>query len=255
MIVLLSPAKTLDFSATEQREYSEPRLLADSEKLVNVLRKKSANKLKALMSISDKLAQLNVERYRDYHTPFTLDNAKQAALAFKGDVYAGLEADTFDQDELTFAQNHIRILSGLYGLLKPLDLIQPYRLEMGTRLKNGRKKDLYEFWGQRITTLVNEDLAASGGEVIINLASQEYFKSVQSKKLDGRLIHIHFKENRAGKLKVISFNAKKARGRMAHLMVKERITDPEELKTLVVNDYIYAEQHSDDDNWTFVLDA
>lgn len=252
MIILLSPAKTLDFSPAELKEHSQPRLLDKSELLINKLKKQSANSLKKLMSVSDNIAQLNAARYKSYATPFTLDNAKQAALAFKGDVYTGLEAETFNAKELAFAQQSIRILSGLYGLLKPLDLMQAYRLEMGTRLKVGRKKDLYEFWDDRITELINQDLESTGANTIINLASQEYFRSVKKDQLAGKLITVHFKEQRGEVLKVIAFNAKKARGRMAHLIVKEKIKRPTVLQTLVVNDYIYQEQLSNDTDWVFV---
>ena len=237
MIVLLSPAKTLDFSPSNVKKHSKPRMLADSEVLVNILKKKSANDLKKLMGVSDKIATLNVERYQSYKTPFTLKNSKQAALAFKGDVYTGLEANTFDETDMGFAQEHIRILSGLYGVLKPLDLMQAYRLEMGTRLKNGVHKNLYEFWDARITELLNKDLKKASGNTVVNLASKEYFHAVKPDLLKGELLHIEFKELRNGAYKVISFNAKKARGRMAHLIVKEQVTDPEMLKTLVVNDY------------------
>ena len=168
MSLLISPAKTLDFSDSELKNFSTPRLLADSEKLVSVLKKKSARSLKKLMSVSDAIAELNVDRFQKYETPFTLDNAKQAVLAFKGDVYLGLQADTFDAKDLNFAQTHLRILSGLYGLLTPLDLMQPYRLEMGTRLRNGRKKNLYEFWDKKITQLINADLKESGNDIVLN---------------------------------------------------------------------------------------
>ena len=179
MIILLSPAKTLDFSPSEVKEFTTPRLLDKSQTLVNLLKKKSANSLKKLMGVSDNIAQLNVERFQNYARPFTLDNAKQSVLAFKGDVYTGLEAEGFGEEDLAFAQKHLRILSGLYGLLQPMDLMQPYRLEMGTKLKVSRKKNLYEFWDKKITQLINEDLAKSGTDVVINLASKEYFHAVK----------------------------------------------------------------------------
>ncbi len=251
MIILLSPAKTLDYSPTDLETHSMPRMLEDSERLVKVLKKKSARSLKNLMSISDKIAELNVERYQNYQTPFTLGNAKQAALAFKGDVYTGLEADSLNDAELAFAQKHLRILSGLYGLLKPLDLMQPYRLEMGTRLKNGRKKNLYEFWDKKITQVINEDLEASGGNVVVNLASKEYFHSVKTKLLSGDLYHINFKEKRKGEYKLISFTAKKMRGVMARMIIQNNITDVEKLKSLDVDGHVFNEELSGDKDWLF----
>ena len=251
MILLLSPAKTLDFSETELTNHSTPRLLADSEKLVSILKKKSARSLKKLMSVSDAIAELNVERFQSFETPFKLNNAKQAVLAFKGDVYSGLQAETFDADDFDFAQTHLRILSGLYGLLTPLDLMQPYRLEMGTRLRQGRKKNLYEFWDKKITELINEDLKNSGNDIVLNLASKEYFHAVKPNLLDGKLLHVHFKELRNGTYKVIGFNAKKARGAMARQIIKNKITTVENIKPLDVDGYQFNEKLSDDVNLVF----
>ncbi len=251
MILLISPAKTLDFSETELTSHSTPRLLAESDKLVAVLKKKSARSLKKLMSVSDAIAELNVERYQNYETPFTLENAKQAVLAFKGDVYTGLQAETFDEADFEFAQKHLRILSGLYGVLTPLDLMQPYRLEMGTRLRNGRKKNLYEFWDKKITELINDDLAASGNNLVLNLASKEYFHAMKPDLLEGKLIHVHFKELRNGAYKVIGFNAKKARGTMARLIIKNRINKAESIKSLDVDDYRFNASLSDEQNMVF----
>ncbi|MEZ5059180.1 MAG: peroxide stress protein YaaA [Saprospiraceae bacterium] len=255
MIILLSPAKTLDFSETPIDQYSTPRFLKESKRLVNTLKKKSAGDIQQLMGVSEKIANLNVDRYKKFKIPFTPDNSKPSILAFKGDVYIGLEAEKFDEQDLEYAQEHIRILSGLYGVLKPLDLMQPYRLEMGTSLETGKNKNLYEFWGNKLTKTLNEDLKDLEGETFLNLASNEYFKAVQTKKLKGRLLNIDFKENRDGELKFISFNAKKARGRMAHLVVKERIENPVALKELVVDDYVYAPEHSDENNWMFVKET
>ena len=251
MILLLSPAKTLDFSETELTNHSTPRLLADSEKLVSVLKKKSARSLKKLMNVSDAIAELNVDRFQSFETPFKLENAKQAVLAFKGDVYTGLQAETFDANDLDFAQTHLRILSGLYGVLTPLDLMQPYRLEMGTRLRQGRKKNLYEFWDKKITELINADLEDSGNDIVLNLASQEYFHAVKPAILKGKLFHVHFKELRNGAYKVISFNAKKARGTMANQIIKNRINDIEALKPLNVDGYQFNQELSDDTNLVF----
>ncbi|GJM31794.1 MAG: UPF0246 protein [Saprospiraceae bacterium] len=246
MIVLLSPAKTLDETVPDYKGFTSPRFLPESGKLVNVLKKKSARSLKKLMGVSDAIATLNVDRFQNFQTPFTLDNAKQALFAFKGDVYLGLQAETFTEAEIIFAQKHLRILSGLYGLLRPLDLIQPYRLEMGTSLKQGRRKNLYEFWNTKITDLINDDLMESGDKLIVNLASKEYFHSVKPSGLNGDLVHVHFKELRKGEYKVISFNAKKARGAMAHQLITRRITDVDTMKTLEVDGYRFNQTLSED---------
>jgi len=252
MLVLLSPAKTLDFSETDITDFTQPRLLDQSEKLVGVLRKKRKTSLKKLMNISDQLADLNVKRYQHFETPFNTDNAKQSLLAFKGDVYTGLEAETFDAEDRAFAQKYIRILSGLYGVLRPLDLMQPYRLEMGTKLSTRRGKNLYEFWKDRITKVLNEDLEGNGDDIVVNLASNEYFNSVQIKKLAGKVLKVDFKEDRDGTLRVISFNAKKARGVMASQIVRKRLETPESLKQLDVDGYLFRDDLSSDDHFVFV---
>lgn len=252
MIILLSPAKTLDFEQIKGHKFSAPRLLEDSQALVKVLKKQSAADLKQLMNVSDNIAELNADRYRAFKTPFTEDNAKQAVLAFKGDVYTGLKADSFNKRELDFAQKHLRILSGLYGVLKPLDLMQPYRLEMGTKLKIKQNKNLYDFWGNRITELLNQDLKDSKSTVFLNLASKEYIKSVKTDQLSAPMINIHFQEERDGKFKVIAFNAKKARGAMAHQIVKNKIKKAAELYGLEINGYIYDEGKSDATNWYWI---
>lgn len=255
MIVLISPAKTLDFSSTEQKLHSQPRLLDKSESLVKELRKKSVRSIKKLMDVSEAIASLNVERFQQFQLPFDLKNAKQAALAFKGDVYQGLDADQFKEGDWDFAQKHLRILSGLYGLLKPLDLIQPYRLEMGTALKKGRKKNLYEFWDKKITDLINEDLKESEGPYIVNLASKEYFKSVKPALLDGQLVTINFKENRGGAYKVISFNAKKARGVLSRLIIQHKMTNPNDTKELEVDGYLYNPELSTESEFLFTKET
>ncbi len=254
MIILLSPAKTLDYSPTEIKDFHQPRFSDEAQVLVKKLKKSSVGGLQSLMGISEKLAKENVDRYKSFSEEFTTENAKQAALAFKGDVYLGLEANTFKKNDLKFADKHLRILSGLYGLLRPLDLMQPYRLEMGTHLKVGRKKNLYEFWGNQITDLINNDLKTSKSKLVLNLASKEYFKSVKVELLDAPVLNIHFQENRGGKYKVIAFNAKKARGRMSHLVIKERITNPDDLKALDINGYCFNEQLSKPGNWAFTID-
>lgn len=252
MILLLSPAKTLDTTPSKVKTFTRPRLLKKSQQLVDVLQKKSVADIQALMGVSEKIASLNVERYENYKTPFSLKNAKQAALLFKGDVYQGLEATTFGEEDLQFAQDHVRILSGLYGILRPLDLMQAYRLEMGTRLKNAHYKNLYEFWDKDITTILNKDIKASGNDLVLNLASKEYFKAIQPKLLKGKIVNIHFREERNGKYKVIAFNAKKARGAMANQIVKYKINEIAPLKDLVINDYIYQEEMSKEGDLVFV---
>lgn len=252
MLMLLSPAKTLDYSETAVQDYTEPRHLQESTQLVSVLKKKNQAELKSLMKISDKLADLNATRYQQFSTPFTPENAKQALLAFKGDVYTGLQAETFDAEDRAFAQKYLRILSGLYGVLRPLDLMQPYRLEMGTRLQTDKGKNLYEFWDEEITETLNQDLTEQQIDVVLNLASKEYFSSVQPEKLKAQLLHVDFKEDRDGKLKVIAFNAKKARGEMARQIIKQKLEKPEELKALQVNGYIFRDDLSTADHFVFV---
>ncbi len=251
MIILLSPAKTLDFSNSPTTTHTSPRLLADSATLVKNLRQKSVEDIKQLMKVSDKIAELNYNRFHNFTTPFTTDNAKQAVLAFKGDVYTGLQADTFHEADLEFAQRHLRILSGLYGILRPLDLMQAYRLEMGTRLQHNGTKNLYQFWDTKITDMLNTDIADSGSNAVINLASNEYFKSVKKPQLAGQLYQIDFKEERDGKYKIIAFNAKKARGAMAHEIIKHRITQAKDIKHLVAFDYQFNEGLSSDRHFVF----
>lgn len=251
MLLLISPAKTLDFSPAEVQDYTQPRFLQESDNLVSILARKSTGELKSLMNISEKLADLNAERYRNFSLPFNAENAKAAVLAFKGDVYTGLNADDFNTDDLEFSQQCIRVLSGLYGLLRPLDLMQPYRLEMGTKLNNAKGKNLYEFWGDKITDLINRDLSEGDNKSVVNLASNEYFKSVKKDKLDGKLYNIHFKEERDGKLKVISFSAKKARGLMCRFAVKNRITDPEGLKAFNEENYLFRDDLSNETEFYF----
>ncbi|SUG21584.1 UPF0246 protein YaaA [Salmonella enterica subsp. arizonae] len=230
MLILISPAKTLDYqSPLATTRYTQPELLDHSQQLIHQARQLSAPQIARLMGISDKLADLNATRFHDWQPHFTPDNARQAILAFKGDVYTGLQAETFSDADFDFAQQHLRMLSGLYGLLRPLDLMQPYRLEMGIRLENPRGKDLYQFWGDIITDKLNETLASQGDRVVINLASEEYFKSVKPKKLNAELIKPVFLDEKNGKFKVISFYAKKARGLMSRFIIENRLTKPEQL--------------------------
>lgn len=245
MLILISPAKTLDYqSDLATARYTQPQLLKYSEQLIAEARKLSAPQIGKLMSISDKLADLNATRFHDWNPKFTPENARQAILAFKGDVYTGLQADTFTEAQFDFAQQHLRILSGLYGVLRPLDLMQPYRLEMGIRLENPQGKDLYHFWGDTITDTLNKALKAQGDDVVINLASDEYFKSVKPKKLKGTLVKPVFLDEKHGKFKVISFYAKKARGLMSRYIIENQLSDVEQLKQFDSEGYFYDEAGS-----------
>lgn len=237
MIVLLSPSKSLNFDPHPHKKKSAPKLLKQSEALIDILKNKNVDDIKKLMKVSDKIATLNVERYQTFKTPFTLKNSKQALFAFTGDVYAGLEAPTFSQEDIDFANDHLRILSGLYGVLKPLDLMQPYRLEMGTKMKNEIGHDLYSFWGNQITDQLNKDLKKVKSDVIVNLASNEYYKAVKPNGLNADVYVANFKEKRNGVYKFISFSAKKARGYMAQYIIKNKLTNPEDMKSFDMDNY------------------
>ncbi len=256
MLVVISPAKTLDYeTAPVTPRSTQPRLLDESQQLIDGARKMSPAQISSLMKISDKLGQLNAARFEAWSTPFNKQNAKQAVLAFKGDVYTGLDAETLDSEGFAFTQKHLRILSGLYGLLRPLDLMQAYRLEMGTKLDNARGKDLYAFWGSLITDLVNKDLKASGSDVLVNLASNEYYKSIQAKNIKGEIITPVFKDWKNGQYKIISFFAKKARGMMCRYMIDHQVTKPEELKGFDTDGYQFNEAMSSDNEFVFVRKA
>lgn len=230
MLFVVSPAKNLDYeSVAPTSEYSVPSMLDDAEQLVKVCKELSPQELGSLMKISDKLAGLNAARFTEWQRPFTPDNAKQALFAFNGDVYTGLDAATLSSAAIDYSQTCMRILSGLYGVLKPLDLMQPYRLEMGTKLSNAGGKNLYEFWADRITSKLNEALAESRSDLLVNLASNEYFKAVNPKKLAVPIITPVFKDTKNGQLKIISFYAKKARGMMARFILE---TKPKTVKDL-----------------------
>ena len=252
MLIVISPAKTLDYETPAVTDnHTRPDFLKQSRQLINNLRNYSALDLAELMKLSMKLAELNFDRYHDWKTPFTPNNAKQAVLAMKGDVYTGLDPESLSQEELDYAQQHLRILSGLYGVLRPLDLMQPYRLEMGTRLPNEKGKDLYAFWGNTITEAINKDLKAQGDDVLINLASNEYFKSVKPKLIEGRVITPQFKEYKGGGYKMIGFYAKKARGLMSRYMIQHRLDSPDELKNFDLEGYRYNQPLSKGDQWVF----
>ncbi|HCW91747.1 MAG TPA: peroxide stress protein YaaA [Marinobacter sp.] len=255
MLMVISPAKNLDYeSELPTSKHSQPDFLDDACELIDQLKALEPHQVSNLMGISDKLGQLNAERFQSWHTPFTPDNARPAALAFNGDVYTGLDARSFSDKEFEFAQRHLRILSGLYGILRPLDLMQPYRLEMGTRFENRRGKDLYAFWGSRITDELNRLLKADDG-VLINLASNEYFKSVHKKELDARVITPQFKDWKNGQYKMISFYAKKARGLMCRYAIQNGITKAEDLKDFNLDGYYFSAEQSDDKTWTFLRDG
>jgi len=250
MLVVISPAKTLDFETPARTNIaSTPVFLEDSQVLVERMRELAPADIAKLMKISDKLAVLNSTRYETWSLPFTANNAKQALLAFKGDVYTGLGAETLTPKQDEYAQQHLRILSGLYGVLKPLDLMQPYRLEMGTKLSNARGKDLYQFWGDKITNSLNDELERN--DVLINLASNEYFKSVQPKKLNARIITPVFKDTKNGAQKIISFYAKKARGLMTRYIIENNIDNAEALKDFDVAGYQFEASQSSENEWVF----
>lgn len=252
MLIVLSPAKSLDYNTPVAIDTAtEPRFVAQSETLVEILRQKSPQDIATLMDLSDTLATLNVERYARWSPQFTEANSRQAVLAFDGDVYAGLSASTLDADDLAWAQAHIRILSGLYGVLRPLDRMQPYRLEMGTALPNPGGRDLYAFWGDRIAESLNADFGGAADPVLVNLASEEYFRAVAPKALQARVITPVFEDEKAGKYKIISFYAKKARGLMARWAVLNRVTDVEALKGFDSAGYTFAPEASKPDRWVF----
>ncbi|WP_085920119.1 peroxide stress protein YaaA [Halomonas sp. CSM-2] len=252
MLSVISPAKTLDFETpSTTRDVSQPDFLTDSQALIDILRDYSPQQISDLMGISDKLAGLNAARFADWQPPFSLENAKPAAQAFQGDVYTGLEADTFSDAENRYAQQHLRILSGLYGLLRPLDLIQPYRLEMGTKLPNPAGKDLYAYWKPTLTTALDAAITESGSKVLVNLASNEYFKAVDARKLDARVITPVFKDEKNGAFKIISFYAKKARGLMSAWIIRQQVNDPDALKDFDVAGYRFDAAASQGDTFVF----
>ena len=252
MFAVISPAKKLNFDPLNSKvPHTMPGMLDDTLELMKTTRTLEPKDLSGLMKISDNLAELNYARFQNFSTPFTSENSKQAVLAFNGDTYTGLDAGTMKSADLKFAQKHLGILSGLYGLLKPLDLMQPYRLEMGTRLKNPRGKDLYAFWGESITDAINAAVKSAKNPVLVNLASNEYFKSVKTKTLVPSIITPVFKEIKNGEPKIVSFMAKRARGMMARYIIDERLTAPEGMKDFTVGGYTYREALSTESNWVF----
>ena len=253
MLVVVSPAKNLDYeSSVPVSKHTQPELLDDASSLAQECKELSPAQLGSLMKISDKLATLNANRFAEFSVPFTNDNARQALFAFNGDVYTGLDAQSLSEQDITYAQQHLRILSGLYGVLQPLDLMQAYRLEMGTKLENSRGKNLYEYWDNRITKVLNEALEAQGDNVLINLASNEYFKSVKKSALDGMIITPVFKDKKNGQYKIISFFAKKARGLMARYIIQNQVRDVDGLKAFDTAGYYFCEEQSSSSQLVFL---
>ena len=252
MLIVISPAKSLDFKTPPVIEdYTIPEFLSESEKLIGRLRTFTPKKISALMGISDDLGELNFQRFQSWHLPFTPENAKQAILAFNGDVYQGMQAVTLSEEKLKLTQSKLRILSGLYGVLKPLDLIQPYRLEMGTKLKYYSSADLYAFWNQLIVKKINEAVTESGSNVLVNLASAEYFKSIDRKKLKAALVTPDFKEYKNGDYKMVSIFAKRARGLMSRFIIENDITDPADLVAFDTEGYAFNPRLSKSGNPVF----
>jgi len=255
MLTIISPAKSLNFEGLTQKiSYSLPNKLKKSEEIISVLKELDQQKLMKLMSISNDLALLNYERFQNWSLPFNEDNSKQSVFCFNGDVYQGLDVKTLNNKDLNFCQNHLRILSGLYGLLKPLDLIQPYRLEMGTKISISGSKNLYDFWKKAITDSLNEEIKQNNHKYLLNLASNEYFKSIDKKSLKAEIINPVFKDFKNGEYKVISFFAKKARGMMARYHIQNKVNSLDDLKSFNENGYYYCSELSENNKLVFIRD-
>lgn len=254
MLLVISPAKTLDFETPCDAEASYPRFRKETMELIGVLKEKSPEEIQQLMDLSENLAELNVSRYRKFRAAKHPKVAKQSIYAFKGDVYVGLEAEDLEDEDILYAQDHLRILSGLYGLLRPLDIIQPYRLEMGTRLAFDDYTTLYNYWADKIARLMNRELKKQGDNVLINLASQEYFKALNRKTLKARIVDVEFLDQKNGEYKVISFFAKKARGMMARYIIQNRINEQEGLQGFTEEGYYFDHQNSTADKMIFRRD-
>jgi len=253
MIILLSPAKSLDTTTSVPKvDPTQPVFIKEAKSLVKELRQFDASKLSSLMHMSAKLGELNQERYKQWRTPFNRENSRPAIYTFIGDVYQGLQAMSFDKADIKFAQSHLRILSGLYGILKPLDLIQPYRLEMGTHLSTGRGKNLYDFWGSKLTAHLSQELAAQKSPVIVNLASSEYFTSIQAKALDAEVVTPVFKDFSNGKYRFLSFYAKQARGMMAAFLIKQRVDSIDSIKAFSDSGYKFSAAESEGNKLVFL---
>ena len=255
MLMVISPAKTLDYDTKPTtKTATQPDFLDDSQQLIEELRQLSPHDISGLMSISDNLGVLNYDRFQQWSQPFDAANAKQAVLAFKGDVYTGLNAETFNRSQYSFAQKHLRILSGLYGVLRPLDLMQAYRLEMGTKFANSRGKDLYQFWGDKVTDALNAQLKKLKTDTLVNLASNEYFKVVNKKKLQAEIVTPVFKDLKNDQYKIISFYAKKARGMMAAWIIENGVTEVDGIVDFNVAGYQYNAAMSDSKQLVFTRD-
>jgi hypothetical protein len=253
MIVLLSPAKTLDYSQEFDVQHTAPAFLSDSAKLIKELKVKEPKDIASLMGLSDKLATLNFDRYQSWSASKTMGNdSKPALFVFQGDVYQGLQANTFNKKDITFAQKHLRILSGLYGELRPLDVIKPYRLEMGTKLPTARGKNLYKFWGTKVQENILKELKANKSNLVVNLASKEYFTVVGSLPTDVDVVSPVFKDFKNGEYKLISFYAKKARGYMSHWIIKNKVSKPEDLKNFDAEGYKYSKKLSTESEPVFL---
>ncbi|MCF6203219.1 MAG: peroxide stress protein YaaA [Methylococcaceae bacterium] len=251
MIIVISPSKTLNFEPNPVQEHTQPRQLKKSQELIDTVKRLSCEELASLMKISEKLSRLNWQRYHDFQQPFSLENAKQALLSFKGDVYTGIDSENYNDEDFSFAQQHLRILSGLYGVLRPLDLIQPYRLEMGTRLENKYGKNLYEFWSDKITEVLNQDINNVSTPLLINLASTEYFKVIKPKVLKAKILTLTFKENKAGTYKTIGVHAKRARGSMTNYIIKNRLVEADRIKAFNHDNYVFSPSLSSENEWVF----
>ena len=248
MLAIISPSKTQDFSECNIDIFSQTRQLESSNELIGILKSKSKSQISKLMSLSEKLSELNFDRFQKFKLPFTLDNAKQAILAFKGDVYNGINAPDLSSEDLEFAQSKVRMLSGLYGVVRPLDLIQPYRLEMGTKLSNAKGSNLYDYWGSEISNVLNED----DPDLIINLASNEYFKAIDKNTLKANILDIVFKEKKGETYKVIGIYAKRARGLMINYIIRNRLENPEALKDFSDEGYRFDKDLSSDSSWVYL---
>ena len=248
MLAVISPSKTQDFSQCNIDFFTQTRQIESSDELIGILKNKSKSQISKLMSLSEKLSELNFDRFQKFKLPFTLDNAKQAILAFKGDVYNGINAPELSNEDLEFAQGKVRMLSGLYGVVRPLDLIQPYRLEMGTKLSNAKGRDLYDYWGSEISSVLNDDEP----DLIINLASNEYFKAIDKKTLNANILDIVFKEKKGDSYKVIGIYAKRARGLMVNYIIRNRLESPEALKDFSDEGYRFDKELSTDSSWVYL---
>ena len=256
MLIVISPAKTLDYDTPlKTRTFTQPDYLDRSQQLITRMREFSSRDISELMNVSTKIADLNFDRYKSWRKKFTQENARQAILAFKGDVYTGLDAESFSARDFKFAQAHLRVLSGLYGLLRPLDLMQPYRLEMGTKLSTKQGKNLYEFWDTQITDGLNQQLKKIKSEYLINLASNEYFKSVKPKHLNAEIIVPEFKDYKNGQYKMLGVYAKKARGTMSRFIIQNQLSDPEAIKDFNEDGYSFNKKLSKNNHWVFTRKA